>query len=96
MVLVILAVSPAVTLVVSLCLSLGCQTWHPNWVRLTPSGTNLGLFKIRFSTFWLAESKCTENDLKKFQICPTWSQSDPICMPNLTFMKVSRVLGAGR
>ena len=23
----------------------------PNWVRLVPNGTNLGLFKISFSTF---------------------------------------------
>ena len=34
-----------------------------NWVRLAPNGTNLGLFKISFSTFWLAETKCTETDL---------------------------------
>ena len=33
----------------------GCKIWHPNWVRLAPNGTNLGLFKIRFSTVWLAE-----------------------------------------
>ena len=38
----------------------------PNWVRLAPNGTNLGLFKISFSTF------CTETDLKKSQICPIW------------------------
>ena len=25
--------------------------WHPDWVRLAPNGTNLGLFKIRFSIF---------------------------------------------
>ena len=31
----------------------GFQMWHPNWVRLVPNGTNLGLFKISFSTFWL-------------------------------------------
>ena len=24
----------------------GCQVWHPNWVRLAPIGTNLGLFKL--------------------------------------------------
>ena len=29
--------------------------WHPKWVRLAPYGTILGLFKISFSTFWLAE-----------------------------------------
>ena len=42
----------------------GWQIWHPNWVRLAPNGTNLGLFKISFSTFWLGEPKCTETDLK--------------------------------
>ena len=36
-----------------------------NWTRLTLNGTNLGLFKIIFSTFWLGEPKCTETDLKK-------------------------------
>ena len=25
------------------------------WVRLAPNGTNQGLFKISFSTFWLCE-----------------------------------------
>ena len=34
-----------------------CHSLPPNWVRLAPNGTNLGLFKIRFSTFWLAELK---------------------------------------
>ena len=29
----------------------GCQIWHPNLVRLAPNGTNMGLFKISFSTF---------------------------------------------
>ena len=56
----------------------GCQIWHSNWVRLAPNGTNLGLFKISFSTFWLAEPKCTERDLKKSQICPIRGDSDPI------------------
>ena len=27
----------------------------PNWVRLAPNGTDLELFKISFSTFWLVE-----------------------------------------
>ena len=39
---------------------------------------NLGVFKISFSTFWLAEPKCTETDLKKYQIYPIWGQSTPI------------------
>ena len=63
-----------------------CQIWHPNWVRLAPNGTNLGFFKINFSTFWLFEPKCTEIDLQKSQICPIWGQSNPIGMPNLTFL----------
>ena len=37
--------------------------------------TNLGLFKISFSTFWLGEPKCTETDLKKF---PDLSHLGPI------------------
>ena len=60
----------------------GYQSWHPNWVRLARNGSNLRLFKISFSTFWLAEPKCTETDLKKPTICPIWDQSDPIWMPN--------------
>ena len=27
----------------------GCQTWFSNWVRLAPSRTNMGLFKISYS-----------------------------------------------
>ena len=30
-----------------------CQIWHPNWVRIARNGTNSGLFKTSFSTFWL-------------------------------------------
>ena len=62
---------------------------------MVPSGTNLGFFKISnwFSTFWLGDSKCTETELKKFQIVtfeanltilgwqswhPCWS---PVCPP---------------
>ena len=59
----------------------GCRIWHPNWVTLASNGINVGLFKISFSTFWIAEPKCTETDLKKSQICPIWGQSDPIWMP---------------
>ena len=55
------------------------QIWDPNYVRLT----NLGLFKISFSTFWLGEPKFTETDLKKFQICQICGQSAPNWMPNL-------------
>ena len=39
-----------------------CQVCHPMWVILAPNGTNLGLFKISSSTFWLGEPKCTETD----------------------------------
>ena len=38
---------------------------------------------IIYRTFWLGEPKCTETDLKKSQICPSWGQSDPIWMPTL-------------
>ena len=57
---------------------------HPNWVRLAPNGTNLGLFKISFSTFWLDEPKCTETYLKKSQICTIWGKSASIWIPNVT------------
>ena len=64
-----------------------CTSWvssfAPDWVRLAPNGTNLWLFKISFSTFWLSEPKCTETDLKKSQICPIWGQSDQLLMLNL-------------
>ena len=30
--------------------SQGGKIWYPNWVRLAPNGTNLGLFKISFIT----------------------------------------------
>ena len=39
----------------------GMSKFSPNWFRLAPNGTNLGLFKISFSTFWLGEPKCTGN-----------------------------------
>ena len=35
-----------------------------------PNGTNLGLFKISFRTFWRTAPKCTDTDLKKSQIFP--------------------------
>ena len=34
------------------------------------SGTNLRLYKISFSTFWLSKPKFTETDLKNSHICP--------------------------
>ena len=42
----------------------------PNWARLASNGTNLGLLKINFSTFWLGEPKCTETYLKSPQFVP--------------------------
>ena len=33
----------------------GMSGLDANWGRLAPNGTNLGLFKIIFSTFWLAD-----------------------------------------
>ena len=38
------------------------------YVRLATNETYLGLFQIRFSTFWLGEPKCTASDLKKSRI----------------------------
>ena len=51
-------------------LSSGVSVMTPNCVRLAPNGTNLGLFKIGFSTFYFAESKCTETDYKESQMFP--------------------------
>ena len=34
---------------------IGMSDVVPYWVRLVPKGTNLRLFKISFSTFWLVE-----------------------------------------
>ena len=45
----------------------GWQIWHPNWVRLTPNGTNLGLFKITFSTFWLVTSDSFDANLTQLE-----------------------------
>ena len=50
----------------------------PNLVRLAQNGTNIGLFKISFSTFRLAEPKRTEADFKKSNICPILGLSDQI------------------
>ena len=33
------------------CSCQGCQICHPNWVRLTSNGTNMGLLKIQFQYF---------------------------------------------
>ena len=30
----------------------GCRIWHLSCVKLAPNETNLGFFKISFSTFW--------------------------------------------
>ena len=60
----------------------GCQILHPNGVRLAPNGTNLGLFKISFSTFWFVLRSVSVH-FKKSQIYPIWGQSDPIWMANL-------------
>ena len=44
----------------------------PNWVRLAPNGTNLGLFKISFSIFVLFGANLTQFG---FQICDPWPWS---------------------
>ena len=41
----------------------GVSRLLPNWVRLAPHGTNMGLFKISFSTLWRGAPKRTETDL---------------------------------
>ena len=58
------------------------------WDRLAPNGTNQGLLKISFSTFWLGEPKCTETDLKSHRFVPFGGQSDLVKMPNLTSLMV--------
>ena len=49
--------------------------WGPKWARLTPNGTNPGLFQIRFQ-YILA--RVLKSDLKKPRVCPIWSQSGPL------------------
>ena len=51
-----------------------------------PKMGRLGVFRISVSTLWLAESKCTDTDLKNSQICSILDQSDAIGMLNLTSM----------
>ena len=42
-------------------------------ISLAPNGTNPGLFRTYFSTFWLDEPKRTEiSSEKKAWICPIW------------------------
>ena len=60
----------------------GYRIQHPNQVILAPYGTNLGLFKISFST---------KLNLKKSQNCPIWGQSDPIWMTNSTSLHTAGV-----
>ena len=50
-------------------------------VILDPNRTILGVFKITFSAYSCAEPKCTETDLKKYQICPIWGQFCPSMTP---------------
>ena len=53
----------------------GCisQIWHPNWIRLAPNGTNLGLFKISFSTrpIW-GQSVCWWLELEFYSHVRIW------------------------
>ena len=58
----------------------------PNWVRLAPNGTNIGLY------ISLDDSECTETNHKKSHICPIWGESEPFYDPNL----VSKVRGDQR
>ena len=66
-------------------LKFGIQIWS-DWYQI---GQIWEFFKISFSTFWLAEPKCTETDLKKSQICRICGQSDPIWMANITLLAAS-------
>ena len=51
----------------------------PKWVRLSPNGTNPGLFQIRFQCIWRVGAKCTEIWSEK---APDLSHLGPI-WPNL-------------
>ena len=62
----------------------GCQIWHPNWVRLAPNWTNLGLFKISFPS---------QNVLKLILKSPRFVQFDPIWMPNLIPLNRKLIFG---
>ena len=55
----------------------GWQGWGQIGADWFPNGTNLGLFKIRFSAFWRGAPKCTESDLKKSPVCPIWGKFNP-------------------
>ena len=65
-----------------------CDWPGPCWMILGMS--NLASKLVHIGPKWnksvtlIKESKCTETDLKKSQICPIWGQSDPIWMPHLT------------
>ena len=67
----------------TICSWAGMSNFESKSVRLFPNWTNLRLFKISFSTFWLGEPKWTETDLKKSQISPNWGQYDPIYITNM-------------
>ena len=44
--------------------------------KIGPKWTNLGFFKIRFSTVWLAEPKCTETFKYLSHLGPIWHNLD--------------------
>ena len=59
------------TIIVTLATwSLEISGLAPKLIRLVPKGTNLGLFKISFSTYWLAEPKCTKLIFKSPRLIP--------------------------
>ena len=43
----------------------GWPDLDPKWVKLTPNGTNPGIFSDQIQYIWLGRAKCTEFDLKK-------------------------------
>ena len=49
----------------------GGQISHTNWSTLAPNGTNLGLFKIKFSVhFDLASQNVPKSELKSLRFVP--------------------------
>ena len=72
-----------------LCILLqGCPIWYPNWVNLYPNGTNLGLFKISFSAFWLTNE--VHFWFTRKLICSNPSKSRPIVYDRCTWLVTLR------
>ena len=51
----------------------------PKWVRFAPNWENIrDFFRSDFSTFWLAEPKCTLIGFEKSRICPISGQLESL------------------